>query len=184
MTLWTWQADEVNPIVADIDPRRPGSYYDTNPPFRPAFERLWEMLRTDQLLWCFIDEAEAKQAHWSGRRLWSLDVPENSIVAIIDPGVWEFILESKAVPPHYRMVCTVWAQEAIRRGIDIADHEDQKLREYHETPAPRGDWWLSLFLGSPDDRGWSSKWVNNAVGGEIITNEILLRRPVPKSWMI
>ncbi len=62
MQLWTWQADSVKPTVTGIDPRCPGSYYDKFPTYRPAFEWLWETLGTDQLLWCFVDENEAKES--------------------------------------------------------------------------------------------------------------------------
>ena len=60
MKLWTWQADETAPNISRVDPRRPGSYYDKCHQFRPAFEELWKKLKTDQLVWCYGDEEEAK----------------------------------------------------------------------------------------------------------------------------
>ena len=97
MKLWTWQADEIKPTVGDIDPRCPGSYYDSNPKFRPEFEKLWEKLGADQILWCFVDEEEAK-IPWNGRSRWSLDIPDDSLLATIDPDVWERILGTRARP--------------------------------------------------------------------------------------
>lgn len=91
MQLWTWQADEVKPTVGGVDPRRAGSYHDIFPKYRPAFERLWEMLGTDQLLWCFVDEQEAKESTWNGRirgdvcRGSSLDGPFGTLTLRLKP---------------------------------------------------------------------------------------------------
>lgn len=190
MKLWTWQADEIRPSVGDIDPRCPGSYYDTNPKFRPAFEKLWKKLDTDQLLWCFVDEEEAKEAreHWRGRSLWALDVPEDSILAFIDPGVWERLLGSGAVPPSYREVCYAWQEEwhkeAMRKDLGNVEYREQKLKEYHEMAPLRGDWWSELFLDGPKDIGWSSKWLSGILGHEKIVSQVLLERPVPESCVV
>ena len=178
MQLWTWQADAVKPTVAGIDPRCPGSYYDTFPKYRPAFEWLWETLGTDQLLWCFVDESEAKESRWNGRSLWSIDVPDDEILNTIDPGVWEFILGTKATPPCYAAIRTVWGREAIASDLDIVEYESSKLKEYHEISPPRGDWRLSLVLNGLDDRGWTSMWVSQVIGVDVTIRQALLRRPV------
>lgn len=183
MKLWTWQADDSTPTFGDIDPRRPGSYYDMFPKYRPAFERLWDRLGTDQILWCFVDEEEARKP-WPHRSLWALDVPDDSILAVIDPGVWERILGSRTVPLHRREFCLVWKQEAIEKNLDSGKYEKQKLKEYHETSPPGGDWWLNLFLDGPSDLGLSSKWVSGILGYTKTVSQVLLKRPVPESCVV
>jgi len=181
MKFWTWQHDKTKPTVGDIDPRCLDSDYNSNPEFRPAFDRLWEELGTDQLIWCFVDEKEATRSPWRNRSRWILEVPQESIFQVIDPGVWERILGSGAVPPQYDDVRAVWASEAIRKDFPIGEYVAQEHNEYLKIPPPGGDWWPHLFLANIGDDGWTSKWLSRTLCRDATASQVLLKRPIPES---
>jgi hypothetical protein len=181
MRLWTWQVVGCEPTVARIDPRHKDSFFTMLPEYQRTYERLWKEAGTDQILWCFADEVAAKDP-WTipPRMLWRLEIAEELILATIDWGVWERILNGYKAPiPHCTRLHERWWSEAIKQGLPSVEYRERKYEEFRKLPPPRGDWWLELFLESPHERGWTARWLEETIGDCSFVPQILLKRPIP-----
>ena len=86
MMLWSYQRDGFSPVEDCVEPQR--SEYATT--FPDAYERLWQLVGTDQIVWCVTDPSD-----WpvkSGYVEWKLDVPTNSFLRVVDTMIWNRIL--------------------------------------------------------------------------------------------
>jgi len=135
MRLWTWQKNGF--LIISLHVRFNSLLYSDylNEPnvaapelsgFKKAYEYLWKLLRTDQLIWCFADFHEAaRQAsrlafQKKGKVLWELDVPSNRILKHYCGVAWHWILYGfKCGPP--KIVIDRWRREPERKD-ELEEH--------------------------------------------------------------
>ena len=133
MKLWTWQNKKLALTEGRYESRKYSAYYFQNP---EAYERLWGELETDQFLWCFIKEEEAKnnKSQNKGNRLHELDVPSNGRIdnGNIDSYVWHCILFNAPPTPSY----------------EIGRHNDKRREylDYWNEKIENNDLWGDLYL--------------------------------------
>jgi hypothetical protein len=144
-------------------------YYRSSPDIADAYHRLWEIVRTDQLVWCYTKREDFKPTSvrkWE----WALKVPRSAILRFIDGSVWNRIIRVNGFHPP-RHLYFQWKREALAQFPHDPPARDvliqSKHDEYWNEPAPEGGWWSRLFVEGPGD-------------GSI---DALLRHPVNPGWV-
>jgi len=95
MQLWTWQKKgfSLSDPKGQVESPTHSDYYEEH---KEIFERLWEILGTSQLLWCFVEKEEAmskaSELEYKGKVLWELDVPAKHICHNVCSIAWHWIL--------------------------------------------------------------------------------------------
>ena len=134
MMLWTWQGLDFCPPFDPVDRAKSDFLVHTAcPDIHSAYAELDGLLalpkdRKGQFLWCYT--AESWGESWHKRRLWSLDVPQESILAYVNGPVWEHLIGSKCVPRKLR---EGWQHEFVQQSSREQYQEcmARKEREYH-----------------------------------------------------
>lgn len=173
MRLWTWQ----NPKLSLFDPNvkvnslKYSSYL--NDPciteserqrFKEVYRKVWKLLGTDQILWCFTTEEDAKgQAsilafQKRGKVLWELDVPKDLIKAHYCSVAWHWIL--------YGTPCTL--PEKFRR---LPYPEKKQFNQSFN------DYWK----GKTEEQVWDVLFLDRVTEG---CSDVLIRHPIEESWVI
>ena len=137
--LWTWQGFDFDPLLDRLDRSKsefltcPGSC----PDIRRAYADLDKLLslppdRKHQFVWCFTTDS-CLQNPWNGRRLWRIDVPQDSILAYVNDCMWNHLIGSKSVPMSLR---NQWKNELYSKRA-AGEQFDQEIswreREYHDS---------------------------------------------------
>ncbi len=139
--LWTWQTFDFPPPFHRVD--RSKSDFFTRPAcpsIRRAYTELDKLLslpigHTGQFIWCYTTDSWGDP--WYDRYLWSIDAPEQNILAYVNGPIWEHLIGSKSVPRSLR---EGWERDLWSRQIvEERYHEEmaRKEREYHESFPPR-----------------------------------------------
>jgi hypothetical protein len=116
MRLWTWQRTGVFPYGREKLDSLKYSYYlndsDVDASVRlrraTAYKKLWGLLSTDQVMWCFTNEKEAVEA--AGREwckdcvLWEFDVPLEEVKLVCTVG-WDLLVQGGCSTPSELVEC-------------------------------------------------------------------------------
>ena len=137
MMLWTWQGFDFCPPFDPVDRAKSDFLiHSACPNIHSAYAELDELLalpmdRKGQFLWCHTTESWGES--WHKRCLWSLDVPQESILAYVNGPVWEHLIGSKSVPRNLR---EQWQHEFFAQqivGEQYYQEMARKEREYHNS---------------------------------------------------
>jgi hypothetical protein len=151
--LWTWQGLDFDPLSQPVDSSKSTKRYDSQcPDIRRAYEELDELLRLPpdrkgQYLWCFTTDSW-EQHPWTGRLLWPLNVPEESILHYVDDRIWEYLIGSKWVPQGF---WDHWESALLAQGISDEQKHEEILRKYRDSFPSRHE--CLRWLLSPDGPG-------------------------------
>lgn len=154
MKLWTWQNKDLFLTEGHYEPRKHSEFYWQN---EEAYEKLWEEVETDQFIWCYLAEEEAKRNRPVNisKLLWELDVPKDAILekGNIDSVAWHCIVFDDVPTPPPEM----------SRPIDIRGYINKWKMKIAEKKL-----WEILFLD------------------EIKPNcsQLLVPYPVKKCWIL
>jgi len=155
MLLWTWQNPEFSLTDPDqeVESREKSDYYRDNP---KAFEELWLRLETDQLLWCYTKEDEAKskdsRCEYRGKVLWELKVPKDVVWSIICSVAWNLVRSGGAVIPP-KSLSDSWVCEGWKRPSRLHQIKDELEKEFR-------DFWIAK---KHDDQLWGSMFLDKAI---------------------
>jgi len=113
MRLWTWQKKGFLLDSDRVESLRNSAYLnDFSRAFADrlmmlkAYVKFWELLDTDQILWCFTDKKEAVNANgdsWCAEsQLWEIEVPDDKVKLICGVG-WHWMLAKRecAAPSRF-----------------------------------------------------------------------------------
>ena len=157
MNLWTWQRkglriDDPKVIINS----RKYSYYlndrhcDSSELNRrkKAYQYLWEILETDQILWCFTEETEALNASknpWcKDCDLWKLDVPEKNMKFFCEIA-WHWILSGRECAPPEKFRLNWKRLETKHRKDKTREFSQEKFDNYWRSKSEE-ELWSKLFL--------------------------------------
>ena len=164
MQLWTWQEPGFSLMFGYVDHTQ-SKYYNTLAGAPEAYAELATRLDTDQIIWCFVRPDDYSDMSHLTRVEWTLDVPDNEILKIIDAYIWNKILGIQTYPHTLRLQ---WLDDAPIEENARDAYIDQKIQDYHSQPEPDGGWWSRLFI--------KDTMVEGA--------EVLLKHPIPQSWVV
>ncbi len=141
ITLWTWQGVNFAPPFYPVD--RSNSGYLTHPAchsacpdIRRAYDELDELLalpadRKGQFIWCYTTKS------WDDpqldRRLWTMEVSQESILAYVCEPIWEHLIGSRSVPQNLRWQ---WQRELWSRQVAREQFQEEisrREREYYDS---------------------------------------------------
>lgn len=105
MRLWTWQSKDFSIIdsLKKVDSLKYSRYLAERIPesirsqFSPVYQRLWDILGTNQFHWYYTEEKDAKSKECNleynkGEILWEVDVPIDHIFKIVCSVAWNYLL--------------------------------------------------------------------------------------------
>jgi len=165
MLLWTWHEPDFLLTEGRVDHTR-SEYYITVPGVRDAYANIARRLSTDQIIWCYVRRDGYHRLPKLTRIEWSLNVPNDGVLAVIDSFVWNKILRIETFPPmslHFK-----WREQAPLERVARDAFLERKIKEYHAQPEPPDGWWSQLFIKDTSVEGAT----------------VLLRHPIPKSWVV
>ena len=105
--LWTWQGHDFSPLRDRLD-RSKSDFWRMDvpgcPDIRQAYADLDERLclpkdREHQFVFCSTTDPEM---NWRERRLWRLDVPQDSVLAFLDEPRWLHLIGDRSLPDSFR----------------------------------------------------------------------------------
>lgn len=164
MLLWSWQEPEFSLTSGTVDHSK-SEYYQTVPGIPAAYAELAKRLETPKIVWCYVRHDEYDSSSETTRVEWALDVPDELILAIVDPFVWDKIIGQKTLPS---MIRSRWFSEAPIQEPARSVYLEQQLNDYHSQPEPIGGWWSRLFVTDTTIEGAT----------------VLLKHPVPDSCVV
>ena len=105
MLLWTWQKKGFLLHSGQVETLRNSAYLNDFSRAFPdrllmmkAYVKFWELLDTDQILWCFTDKKDAvgaKNNSWCHNcHLWEIEVPDDRAKLICSMG-WHWMLAKR-----------------------------------------------------------------------------------------
>jgi len=144
-------------------------YAETVPGILEAYQRVWERVGTDPIIWCWT-KTEGHLNVNSNEVRWELDVPNTDILALVDDYVWNRILKINCHPP--RRLYYEWREKSLELFPHDASARERFLDDQHrlyfaEEP-PTGDWWNHVFVDCTDGDSTSA----------------IIRHPVKPEWVL
>jgi hypothetical protein len=168
MKLWSWQTPDFDLTSGKVDHSK-STYYQDIPGYHLACPTLWEILGTNQIVWCYTKQ---NRHYYSGDDCnveWILDVPQTNIT-LIDMCIWEKVIKSGYVPHELEQQ---WFEEALKKAPHDSDRRQeivgQKKDEYL-APVSEEELWNQLFLPIDDvsDRKTTA----------------IIPHPIQKDWVV
>lgn len=168
MRLWTCHTPEFSLTEGRVNYKLSPYYRDPDVPnFDIAMPRLWEILGTDQLVWCCVKRDQHSQTS-TPRVKWEVEVPECGILRFVDDHVWNRILGKDCPPLSARRA---WQTRATQLYPNDDSGRDRYVREqreeYRNEEPPVGGWWSCVFVDNADGESVSA----------------LIRHPVSPEWV-
>ena len=164
MKLWTWQGRCFDLHGGIVDPRK-GEYAQIYSEYMPSVCEIAEHLKTDQFIWA------SSRYHPFPRRVgYQLDVPEDSILAVIDGFLWNLRFGNGRIPPPSELKAQWESEAGVKHpynGWDRRKHGDAKVRAWQERSLP-DDWWQKVIRGGPSSED----------------PQYILPFPIPPEWVI
>ncbi len=145
-------------------------YYNNTPGVKEAYHQLWPLIRMPdgQIIWCYTRKKDIPQTG-TPKIMYSLKVPEYSVIKYIDDIMWNCILGIRVcLTPSYKRNIRVKANAKFPndpRKRRIFEKELEK--EFWENKPPAEELWDNLLL-------------DKAVDG----SPALLKHPIPDDWII
>ena len=185
MRLWTWQSKDFSIIdpAQTVNSPKCSRYLDQElqelirSQFSPVYEKLWDILGTEQFHWYYTEEKDAKSKESNleynrGELLWEVDVPIDNIFKIVCSVAWSCLLGEK----HY---LTQSINDYLkRREADKYDDLHTECEKFWKQKTEDQLWELLLLdtNGSHDP---------SPIFLEIIKpcTQVLLRHPVKEEWV-
>ncbi len=168
MRLWSVHSPDFSTLEGNVDHSK-SPYFETVPGISEAYQRVWDHVGTDQIIWCWA----TTEGHFdvdADKVQWVLDVPEAEILALIDDYVWNRILNIRCHPP--RRLYWEWRDRSLELFPTDANARQQFMDDQHQafwTEKPlSGDWWNHVFV--PDTKRDSTS--------------AIVRHPVQYAWVI
>ncbi len=183
MRLWTWQKKGFSLTRGKVEGLKHSDYLNgpcmpecEKARFREAYKKLRERLGTDQFLWFFTNEEEAKnnpsKLGYEGKVLWEIDVPENEVSKLvwICPKAWRWIIYREDGWPskkfdHLYAVLNDFYLSRMEKSYS----RDQFCKEY-------SNYWQELS----DDKLWEAVFYNCGIRE---CQNTLVYHPVEKGWI-
>lgn len=171
MMLWTYHSPDFSLTAGRIDHAK-SDYFRTIPTVPKAYRRLWKLVKTSNIIWCYTRQKSRCAKTGSDKLEWNLEVPDSEILTLVDEFIWNRILELPNVQPPeaYRREAK---SEALHRFPGNRKEQDaferKRCNDYWNQEAPPGGWWKRLFVKNPHD-------------GERIS--ALIHHPVPIPWIV
>jgi len=173
--LWTWQTEDIRLTEGTLYYERSSFYQNkAGPDIQNAYKRLFKVLGTDQIHYCFIDAEEAAKP-WKNRVIWEIEVPESD-VDIVCSSVWCKIIGDKTFGPSSKLWYE-WNRKAnnqARNSIESRAIRDRMLDAYRESE-PLEELWEKLFQPLDQIPNDANAIVKHPVDGSWI-------RPLPISF--
>jgi len=167
MKLWTWHGRSFSITEGHVDHTRSDYCQDVRG-YTQAVARLGCMLGSDQFLWCLDYRVENP---WPRRVEWSLEVPDDAILAFVDTLVWERILGNQYIPHDLE---SRWLHEAMAKGQD-PDAFSRVMRQQFEDVLPhRRELWDNVFAEA----------VQNRFCPDCERNTVLIPFPAKPEWVL
>jgi hypothetical protein len=150
MRLWTWQGKDILLTEGRLDYKQ-SEWYQNDvdfPNIKSAYKRLFKILDTDQIHWCYADAEEAGEAAklWKNRKKWEIEVPESD-VRVVCASVWCKIIGDSIFGPSPKLWCE-WKREANKEARTSRKPSrailDRKLVVFRALE-PWEDLWKKLF---------------------------------------
>lgn len=167
LQLWTFQTQDFSLTEGCVDHSK-SEYHRMVQGVPLAYQKLADLLGTDQIVWCYTDRTDYKKTGVS-RTEWVLEVPESEILKFIDGFVWNRILGQKCPPPKELLYS--WRVPAIERHPGDFPAQERFIadqnKSYWELPPPSGDWWNHLFVENSENEGIDA----------------LIRHPIRREWV-
>lgn len=128
MRLYTWQSPDFDIVrdVSDVEKH-------CDEMLKDSYQWLFKMLGTNEVIWCWSREENHHPVHALEQVQWTLDVPDEEIVAIINSDVWDMVIcEYDYIPAQFSW----W--------YDLSDDEwDRRQEEWRKLNPMRG--WDNIF---------------------------------------
>ena len=145
-------------------------YYNNTPGVKEAYHQLWPLIRMPdgQIIWCYTRKKDICKTG-TPKIMWTLEVPEDSVITYIDDIMWNCIL-------GIRVCLTLSYRRPIRAKVEKEFPNDpcnQKILEkefvkkFWENKPPAEELWEKLLL-------------DKAVDGF----PALIKHPIPDDWII
>ena len=101
MRLYTHHDPNFNIIDSEIDLNKSLYYSEEDwSEFKRAYDWLFEIIGTDQVVWCYPSDDNYDWAHGFEEKLWVLDVPEEYVIGSIDDTVWHHVISDTHYIPE------------------------------------------------------------------------------------
>lgn len=163
ITLWTWQGQNHSLTEGRVDPRL--SDWWEIPSIRQAYLRLFRLVRTCQLIWCWTDIGDVRADGYRDKRVWELNVPVDRVLCYVDDVIWGAIRKEQVALP--KVDRDAIHQQALQRNpADMG-------QAYRECEA---EYRASLLVGDP----WSRLMREQPCEGR----SALLKHPIPEAWVV
>jgi hypothetical protein len=158
MRLWTYQRDNFSIIADRVDPALSRNVQK----YRQQYERLWQILETDQIIWCGTDSEWWPKA---GYAAWPLEIPTTAFLRIVDSMVWNGLLGERGCPTklHDQLLDE---ETALTDDAEEAYANVERRKEFLWNP--QVDPWEALFIDDPTD----------------FRAEVLLKCPIATQWVL
>jgi hypothetical protein len=138
MRLWTWQnpdfslankQKEFKSIEYSIYLNHPQLAKQEKERHKGAYQKVWERLGSDQILWCFtqyetaVDETSIEEFEKMRCLLWEIDAPEDKIIKYCI-SAWEYLRTGKPYNPFERSWIDLKLFEPNKRNKLEKDFEE------------------------------------------------------------
>lgn len=145
-------------------------YYNNTLGVKEAYHKLWTLIKVPdgQIIWCYTRKEDIIKTG-SPTIMWSLEVPEYSVITYIDDIMWNRILGIQCcLTPSYK--CNIRAEAENKFPNDPCKQrilEKELEKEFWENKPPAEELWGKLLL-------------DNAVD----SLSALIKHPIPDDWII
>jgi len=156
--LYTWQ-DPAFDITNPVDHTKSSLVQEVE--FARAYAWLGKQLKTNQLLWCYNGLEQHTLVHGLETVRWTLDVPNNVVLAHLDADVWSQIISEILIIQEH--VIEEWTQ---KHG-DSNEAWDALLAQQDRLEPRDQNWCRNLFVKTANP-----------------FTETVIRSPIHPSWIV
>ena len=145
-------------------------YYNNTHGVKEAYRELWSLIKfpDGQIIWCYIRKGEIPITG-TPKIMWTLEVPENSVIVYIDDIMWNRIL-------GIRCRLTLSYRRNIRAEAEKKFPNDPCKQRILEKELEKEFWESKL----PTEELWKKLLLDKAVDG----SPALIKHPIPDKWII
>lgn len=170
MELWTiHDTDDFKLSEGHVDHSK-SDYYNNTPGVKEACHKLWPLIKVPdgQIIWCYTRKEDIPRTG-TPKIMWSLAVPEDSVITYIDDIMWNCILEIRVnLTQSYRRPIRAKAGNKFPNDPYKRKNLEKELEnKFWENKPPAEELWEKLLL-------------DKAVDG----SPALIKHPIPDDWII
>ncbi len=165
--------DPLFDITKNVTSLKKSYHYKINSSFKNAYTWLYKKIKTDKVIWCYKTSLELDKRHGYECKEWTLNVPDNKIIAGIDIDKWNSVIMNRDLVPDY--IWCKWSDEwdllyekKLVNAKSWNSFEDEKLKKWRKKHGTK-------------EEGWSKKIPCKTLND---ANEFLIPSPIPKKWIV